>query len=41
MGIITMAASYNTQLTICADGTDEKEAVEALDLLFENKFEED
>lgn len=41
MGIITMAASYNTELTICADGTDEKEAIEALNLLFENKFEED
>ena len=41
MGIITMAASYNTMLTICADGTDEREAVDAIDALFENKFEED
>jgi phosphocarrier protein HPr len=41
MGIITMAASYNSVLTICADGTDEKEAVEAIEALFENKFEED
>ncbi len=41
MGIITMAASYNSVLTICATGTDEKEAVEALEALFNNKFEED
>jgi phosphocarrier protein len=41
MGIITMAASYNSVLTICADGADEKEAISALDALFENKFEED
>lgn len=41
MGIITMAASYNSVLTLCADGTDEKEAIDALDSLFLNKFEED
>lgn len=41
MGIITMAASYNTVLTICADGADEAEAIAAIDALFENKFEED
>lgn len=41
MGIITMAASYNSVLTLCASGPDEKEAVEAIIALFENKFEED
>lgn len=41
MGIITMAASYNSVLMICANGTDEKEAVDAIYTLFENKFEED
>jgi len=41
MGIITMAASYNSVLILCADGADEKEAVEALEALFNNKFEED
>jgi len=41
MGIITMAASYNTVLIVSADGTDEKEAIEALTALFDNKFEED
>lgn len=41
MGIITMAASYNTELTLVADGADEKEAVDAINALFDNKFEED
>ncbi len=41
MGIITMAASYNTELTLVADGADEHEAVAAIYALFENKFEED
>ncbi|MBR4323193.1 HPr family phosphocarrier protein [Treponema sp.] len=41
MGVITMAAGYNTQLTLKAEGSDEKEAVEAIAQLFESKFEED
>jgi phosphocarrier protein len=41
MGIITMAASYNSILTLSAEGNDEREAIEALDALFENKFEEE
>lgn len=41
MGVITMAAGYNTTITLRADGSDEKEAVEALVQLFESKFEED
>lgn len=41
MGVITMAAGYNTVLTLKADGSDEKEAVEAITQLFESKFEED
>ncbi len=41
MGVITMAAGYNTQLVLKADGADEKEAVEAITQLFESKFEED
>ncbi len=41
MGVITMAAGYNTVLTLKADGTDEKDAVAAIAQLFENKFEED
>lgn len=41
MGIITLGATYNTPLRIIAEGADEKEAVDALARLFENKFEED
>ncbi len=41
MGIITLAATYNTPIRIIAEGVDEKEAVDALARLFENKFEED
>ena len=41
MGVITMAAGYNTTLTLRAEGADEKEAVETIYNLFESKFEED
>jgi phosphocarrier protein len=41
MGVITMAAGYNTQITVRATGEDEAEAIEALYTLFENKFEEE
>lgn len=41
MGVITMAAGYNTQLTLRADGKDEEEAARVLDALFESKFEEE
>lgn len=41
MGVITMAAGYNTQLVLRAEGSDEKEAVDAIVQLFETKFEED
>ncbi|MFA6937215.1 MAG: HPr family phosphocarrier protein [Treponema sp.] len=41
MGVITMAAGYNTTLTLKAEGVDEKEAVDAISNLFESKFEEE
>jgi len=41
MGVITMAAGYNTTLTLKVDGADENEACEAIFNLFESKFEED
>lgn len=41
MGVITMAAGYNTVLTLKADGSDEKQAAEAILQLFESKFEEE
>ena len=41
MGVITMAAGYNTTLTLNAEGSDEAEAAEAIFNLFESKFEEE
>ena len=41
MGIITLGATYNSELNIIAEGSDEKEAVKAIAALFENKFEEE
>ena len=41
MGVITMAAGYDTKLVLKAEGPDEKDAVQAIAQLFESKFEED
>ena len=41
MGVITMAAGYNTTLTLKAEGSDEQAAAEAIYNLFESKFEEE
>ncbi|MBN1699236.1 MAG: HPr family phosphocarrier protein [Spirochaetales bacterium] len=41
MGVISLGATYQTQLKIIADGEDEKDAIEALIKLFDNKFEEE
>jgi len=41
MGIITLGASYGTELRIIADGEDEEEAVDTIVRLFESKFEEE
>lgn len=41
MGVITMAAGYNTVLTLRTEGTDEKEAADAIESLFNSKFEEE
>jgi len=41
MGIITLGASYGTELKIAADGEDEEDAVDAVVRLFETKFEEE
>jgi phosphocarrier protein len=41
MGIITLGASYGTELKIIADGEDEEDAVETIVRLFESKFEEE
>jgi phosphocarrier protein len=41
MGVITLGASYGTELTISAEGEDEAQAVQVLLDLFQSKFEED
>lgn len=41
MGVITMAAGYNTTMIVRANGSDEEAAVNAIVTLFENKFEEE
>lgn len=41
MGVITMAAGYNTVLTLRTEGMDEKEAADAIEALFNSKFEEE
>ena len=41
MGVMTMAAGYQTELTVSADGVDEAEAIAALEQLFAAKCEEE
>jgi phosphocarrier protein HPr len=41
MGIITLGATYQSELSIIAKGDDEEQAVAALVELFEKKFEEE
>lgn len=41
MGVITMAAGYNTVLTVRTEGSDESEAASAIVSLFDSKFEEE
>ena len=41
MGVITMAAGYNTSITLKADGSDEREAAQAIEALFDSKFAEE
>jgi phosphocarrier protein len=41
MGILTLAASYGTELKIIAEGEDEEYAVDTIVRLFKSKFEEE
>jgi phosphocarrier protein len=41
MGILTLGATYGTEIKIIAEGEDEKQAVDAVVHLFDSKFEED
>jgi phosphocarrier protein len=41
MGVITLGASYGTEIKIIAEGEDEQAAVQTLVRIFESKFEEE
>ncbi len=41
MGIITLGATHQSEISIIADGKDEQEAVAAIADLFEKKFQEE
>ncbi len=41
MGVITMAAGYNTSMTLKCEGSDEVQAADAIVNLFESKFDEE
>jgi len=41
MGILTLAATYGTELNVIAEGEDEEAAVKAVCHLIESKFEEE
>jgi phosphocarrier protein HPr len=41
MGILTLAATYNSPIKIVAEGSDEEEAVQTISRLFDTKFEEE
>jgi phosphocarrier protein HPr len=41
MGVITLGATYQSQLKLIADGPDETPARDAIERLFENRFEEE
>lgn len=41
MGIITLGAGFQTEIKIITDGEDEVDAAEAIDRLFQNRFEEE
>ena len=41
MGVITMAAGYNTTMTLKVEGPDESEAASAIENLFKTKFDDE
>ncbi len=41
MGVITMAAAYNSSILVKVEGPDENDALEAICSLFDSRFEED
>ena len=40
MGVITLGATYRTKILCTCSGTDEEEAMRALDDLFQRRFEQ-
>jgi phosphocarrier protein HPr len=41
MSVMMLAAAYNSEVTVRATGDDEEDAIKAIALLFENKFNEE
>ncbi len=41
MGVITMAAAYNSTITLRTDGPDEVQCADAIVQLFESRFDEE
>ena len=41
MGVMMLAAGKGTQLVLCADGDDEQQAIEALEQLVNDRFDEE
>ena len=41
MGVIAMAAGYNTTIVLKVEGDDEQDAAASIERLFETKFEEE
>ncbi|HEB54720.1 MAG TPA: HPr family phosphocarrier protein [Gammaproteobacteria bacterium] len=41
MGVMMLAASKGTSLLLCADGEDEQEAIEAIEKLVNDRFDEE
>ncbi len=41
MGVMMLAAGKGTSLLLCADGRDEQEAIEAIEQLVNNRFDEE
>jgi phosphocarrier protein len=41
MGLLTLGASYGTEIKVIAEGEDEQAAVDAVKKLFDSKFEEE
>ncbi len=41
MGVMMLAAGKGTQLMLCAEGEDEQEAIDAIEQLVKNRFDEE